>query len=1219
MKIKECSGLLIRLPAGTAGALGIAGGTLSIAGGRLELAPLFSVPEPSPAGLGTAPLRSEWHIARPDRSLRGNAWDAAHEALQSHFAAQGEVFIEPDLAQEWIGPERPSPAAGLGADACVFKDQVRNLPTVLGTFAWHLSDGFSQLRSARQIAGPAPNARRIRIAHFDTGYDPEHVTFPADRVRFDLQRNFLRGEPLDDARDRDAGGINHGHGTGTLSILAGGRLRFTGAGYQFDDVLGGAPDAEIVPVRVGNSVVQFLTSSVAGAINYAAELAAGETNRVDVISMSMGGVASRAWADAVNKAYDAGVIYVAAAGNNFSAGFFGVPTRFIVYPARFRRVIAVCGVMANSQPYYGLSFGTMQGNWGPASKMATALAAYTPNMPWAESGCGALVSMDGAGTSAATPQVAAAAALYLQRHGAALFDRNRYPEPWMRIEAVRQALFSSADQSADGGSPDKLGNGVLQAVRALENVPVPFAQLRRTPEDSATLAFLRALSGLGISAPGATVRDQMLWLEATQLAQQWSRPDAENPFEGAVPDPDLPAEAISTAQRRAFLEAVEQHPGASAALRKRIREELGTTAAPRVRVKKPPRQRAAAPRPSSQGTPRPGAAPRWQPPEPAFRRLRAFAIDPSLATTLDTAQISEITLRVPWEPLQPGPIGEYLEVIDLDPASGCVYEPVRLDDPALLAQDGLTPSEGTPQFHQQMVYAVASLTIAQFEKALGRKALWRPGPPPPGANPKDDSHFVRRLRIHPHALRQPNAFYSPPKVALLFGYFQGSEAAREPDLPKGLIFTCLSHDIVAHETAHALLDGMSRSFARATNPDVHAFHEAFADIVALFQHFTFSEILQHQINSTRGALRSQQNLLGELAGQFGRGSGRRGALRDAIGKMVDGHWTPHQPSPRDLQQAGEPHARGAVLVAAVFDAFLSIYERRTADLLRLASGGTGVLQRGAIHPDLVNRLAGEAAKSAQHVLTMCIRALDYCPPLDITFGEFLRALITADRDFVADDDLHYRIAFIEAFRRRGIHADGVRTLSVESLLWRGPRNDDDPPSEQLETGLTQWRGLAETSTSLSSREQIFHFERGVRRQIHHWLGGHLESSARGGTDAAYLGLALNRQGRALFEVRSARFAWRQKPDGGTVPQLIVGLVQQLREGPAAGFEGGCTVIADLARRQIQYCVRKSVTSAGRLSRQRAFQAEAAPSLSQTYFGSLLDREGEPFAFIHQGI
>jgi hypothetical protein len=134
-----------------------------------------------------------------------------------------------------------------------------------------------------------------------------------------------------------------------------------------------------------------------------------------------------------------------------------------------------------------------------------------------------------------------------------------------------------------------------------------------------------------------------------------------------------------------------------------------------------------------------------------------------------------------------------------------------------------------------------------------------------------------------------------------------------------------------------------------------------------------------------------------------------------------------------------------VLVGAVFDAFISIYKARTADLFRIYTGGTGVLQRGAIHPDLVGRLAREAAKSASHVLTMCIRSLDYLPPVDVTFFEYLRALITADFDFVADDRYNYRTAFVEAFRRRGIFpididaptTDTSRTLSVDTLRWQG--------------------------------------------------------------------------------------------------------------------------------------------------------------------------------------
>jgi len=76
-------------------------------------------------------------------------------------------------------------------------------------------------------------------------------------------------------------------------------------------------------------------------------------------------------------------------------------------------------------------------------------------------------------------------------------------------------------------------------------------------------------------------------------------------------------------------------------------------------------------------------------------------------------------------------------------------------------------------------------------------------------------------------------------------------------------------------------------------------------------------------------------------------------LRDYIGeteKPKEGSdekakWVRREPKQSDYDDAkatGDPHAIGAVMVAAVFDAFLQIYKRRTADLLRLATGGTGV-------------------------------------------------------------------------------------------------------------------------------------------------------------------------------------------------------------------------------------------------------------------------------------
>lgn len=1230
--------LLVRMPSDRSLALGAR--PLSLSGVDFELEPLFPVHAPGALGLVGGESHA-WHIAHPKQAVDGeHAWELAHRALSERMGV-GEadgLFVEPDLIQSfYVGDEES--ATPLAADSGEFKDQDGRLPHVDGRFAWHLDDDRSELRKARLLAGGPPPGGRIRIAHLDTGYDPDHSARP---LHVKDEHNFVVGQADHIAHDPAHGGVlkHPGHGTGTLGILAGGPYRMNANGYTFDEPLGGAPECEVVPIRVAESVVQIMTSGIAKGFEYAVSLCGDPATRVHVLSMSMGGVASKAWADAVNRAYDSGIVVVTAAGNNISARFFGVPSRFIVYPARFRRVIAACGVMADRTPYYGLPFKTMQGNFGPASKMGTAISAFTPNMPWAHLGRPELVRMNGAGTSSATPQVAAAAALYLHHHAARLLDPAQYPEPWMRVEAVRHALFLAADKRADGGSSEKLGNGVLQAAQALGVLPLVAGSLRPTPADDAGFAFLKVLTGIGMAA---TPQSQMLALEATQLAQTWPHRDVPNPFEESVPDPDLPAEAIPANQRKRYLEALLDHPQISPSLRthvERLRHEQFGGAGPapprtprgkrgggkaaKARVPVPP----AVP-PQSEWT---GGAP-YMPPTPVSRRLRGFSLDPSLSMNLATASFSTTTFHVPWELLSPGPVGEYLEVVDIDPPSGCSYDPVDLDDPRLLAQDGLAPSEGTPQFHQQMVYAVASLTIRNFERALGRRVLWRPGPSQDPENKRDDSYFVQQLRIHPHALRERNAYYSPTRVALLFGYFT-PPADTDGALPGPMVFTCLSHDIVAHETTHAILDGMHRRFMEPTNPDVHAFHEAFADLVALFQHFTLTDVLREQIALTRGSIRTHQNFLGQLAREFGMSTGRGSALRDAIGSIVAGEWQPRIPDPTEYARTTEPHKRGAILVAAVFDAFMSIYERRTADLVRLATDGTGILADGELHPDLVGRLASEAAKAAGHVLGMCIRALDYVPPVDITFGEYLRAILTADAELVRNDDLMYRVAFLEAFHRRGIQPRDVRTLSVESLLWHRPEHEALQPSEGLQRKLGSLREMATEhlfAESIGSggadREDLFLLQRSMRTRLHGWLQDHFAESPEGARDAAFLGLEPNGRGDAKvgsFEVHTVRFASPVGPDGDVMPQLLVTLLQRRTvpvdpaqpAGPSMVFEGGCTVIVDLRQLRIRYAIRKNLGSVTRMQRQQAFAASEGGTLRATYLGGTGD---EPFARLHSGL
>jgi len=632
---------------------------------------------------------------------------------------------------------------------------------------------------------------------------------------------------------------------------------------------------------------------------------------------------------------------------------------------------------------------------------------------------------------------------------------------------------------------------------------------------------------------------------------------------------------------------------------------------------------------------------------PDRRRLQVFAFDPLLSARIETLGVNQIVVSVPWDKsLAPGPVGEYLEVIDHDPAGECCYAPVNLNDPHLLATDGLAPSEGNPGFHQQMVYAVAMTTIRNFELALGRKALWRPRQPDELGREDDREEYVKRLRIYPHALREANAYYSPAKRALLFGYFPASTTAPGRNLPGGTVFTCLSHDIIAHETTHALLDGMHGRFLEPSNPDVLAFHEAFADVVALLQHFSFPGVLRHQIARTRGDLASQ-NLLGQLARQFGEAIGHYGALRDAIGRTdpETGEWRPAQPDPAAYRTTFEPHARGAILVAAVFDAFLTIYKSRIADLLRIATGGTGVLPDGELHPDLVTRLAGEAAKSAQHVLTMCIRALDYCPPVDLAFGEYLRALVTADTELVRHDDRGYRVAMIEAFRRRGLYPDDVRSLAPDSLLWRGVDENPDAPDRPSPFGPRRESPVVRANRwNLSAgRERMFHYARELRIEFHRWI----ERLRRTGDPTALgdlVGLALDdkaprsidrdERGRPKFEVHAVYPARRVGPDGQLVMNLVVELTQKRKgfldpdrqarvdRGLDAGaiadfdFRGGSTLVFDLETAEPRYIIRKGVLSDYRLRCHREHLVNFGwVSLRATYFGN--DDDGEPFALLHR--
>lgn len=486
---------------------------------------------------------------------------------------------------------------------------------------------------------------------------------------------------------------------------------------------------------------------------------------------------------------------------------------------------------------------------------------------------------------------------------------------------------------------------------------------------------------------------------------------------------------------------------------------------------------------------------------PPTRRLRVYAYDPQASRSRITAAENIATISLPWaeagpdeQITGPGPCNGYVAVIDHDPVAQVLYRPLDLDDPLVIADGGVTPSEGNPQFHQQMVFAVVMRTIKLFERALGRPVRWR------GKWSETEGKYipVEQLRIYPHALREPNAFYSIDRTALMFGSFQASKSDPGHNMPGGAIFTVLSHDIIVHETTHAILDGLHRRFSEPTHADTLAFHEAMADTVALLSRLTLPEVVAAEIRRSKGSL-AGSSLLSQIGRQVGEATGRGSALRDAFDLIGPNR----APDPTLLSRTTQPHKRGAILVAAIFEALIEIYDIRTADLLRIANVDPNLTRRDALHPDLVDRLTREAVKAADHVLRMCIRALDYMPPVDPRFGDFLRALVTADTDLVPDDRMNYRLCVIEAFRRRGIFPEGCSSMAPDALMWQPPQSDLVDVEGLLgpETGLDlalkfhrPEKGKASSGEPLTPsriaqlhRQLNMSAEEDNRRRVHAWL------------------------------------------------------------------------------------------------------------------------------------
>ncbi len=399
---------------------------------------------------------------------------------------------------------------------------------------------------------------------------------------------------------------------------------------------------------------------------------------------------------------------------------------------------------------------------------------------------------------------------------------------------------------------------------------------------------------------------------------------------------------------------------------------------------------------------------------PALRTLRIVAQDPTVKGP-DGRVLTE-KVDVAYERLDAGPVGHRVRVVSFDAVRREVYPAVDIGSRD--ATDGFEDDSfvNDRAFHAQNVYAIVMRLLARFEAALGRQVPWG-----------FDGH---QLYLAPHALAQANAFYSREARGLLFGAFTAKSGAH--------VFTCLSHDIVAHETTHALIDGLRSGYLLPSGPDQAAFHEGLADTVALLSVFSMREVVAKLLlakRECRGAKAGSIKvgcldrdslcataLLG-LAEQFGQETS--GFRSEALRRAVEA-----PPSPGALRSTDyeDRYKRGEILTSAILRAFVAVWCARLEEWIREA----GETVR-------VQRVAEDGADAAQHLLTMCIRALDYCPPVELTFDDYLSALLTSDFELVPSDGRYgYRAKLLLEFAGWGIEPASKKVTGDRAGTWEPP-------------------------------------------------------------------------------------------------------------------------------------------------------------------------------------
>ncbi|WP_017726201.1 S8 family serine peptidase [Halalkalibacterium ligniniphilum] len=272
---------------------------------------------------------------------------------------------------------------------------------------YHL--GQLNIEGALKLAGE----NEIIVAVIDTGLDTTHP---------ELKNNLL---PDYNAYEPMRRGLSDIHGTHVAGIIAGEANNGIGG-------MGVNPNAKILPIDVFNGMWGASDYVIAEGILYAVE------NGADVINMSLGGwMESKLMEAAVKHAIEAGVVVVAAAGNDGAD--------IVSYPAAYDGVISVGATNEKKELAYFSSYGSSIDVVAPGENVYSTID-YMGKKSFVEL----------SGTSMASPVVAGVASLLL----------SKYPD--LTPYEVNYILQQSATDLGSPGFDTKFGYGLVDPVAALQ-------------------------------------------------------------------------------------------------------------------------------------------------------------------------------------------------------------------------------------------------------------------------------------------------------------------------------------------------------------------------------------------------------------------------------------------------------------------------------------------------------------------------------------------------------------------------------------------------------------------------------------------------------------------------------------------------------------------------------------------------------------------------------